>query len=112
MTVPLIRTGWMVMAAEGTAKLRWAATANGTPMEWLPPKTMAAVGLVSPAISSAMASPASTSPPTVFSKNKMPSTSRLSSSFASRGSMCSYWVVFVPLGAAVCPSICPLMASV
>ena len=42
----------------------------------------------------------------------MPSTSRLSSSLASRGSMCSYWVVLVPLGAAVWPSIWPMMAMV
>ena len=111
MTVPLIRTGWMVMAALGTAKLRRAATARGTPMEWLPPRTMETVGLVMPAISSAMASPASTSPPTVLSKNSTPSTSPLSSSLASRGRTCSYLVVLALLAAVVCPSIWPIMVK-
>ena len=99
MTVPLMRTGWMVIAAEGTAKLRFAATARGTPMEWLPPSTMETVGFVMLAISSAMASPASTSPPTVFRRNSTPSTSPLSSSLASNGRTCSYFVVLDVLGA-------------
>ena len=78
-------------------------------MEWLPPRTMETVGLVIPAISSAMARPASTSPPTVFSRNSTPSTSRLSSSLASRGKTCSYLVVLAVLGAVVWPSIWPMM---
>ena len=109
MTVPLMRTGWMVMAALGTAKLRRAATARGTPMEWLPPRTMETVGLVMPAMSSAMARPASTSPPTVFSRNSTPSTSSLSSSLARSGSTCSYFVVLAPLAAVLWPSIWPMM---
>ena len=99
------------MAAEGTAKLRFAATASGTPMEWLPPRTMETVGLVMPAISSAMARPASTSPPTVLSKNRTPSMSSDASSFANSGSMCSYLVVLVLGPASVWPSICPTMLS-
>lgn len=78
-------------------------------MEWLPPRTMETVGFVMPAISSAMARPASTSPPTVFSRKRTPFTSSLSSSLASRGSTCSYLVVLAPLAAVLWPSIWPMM---
>ena len=97
------------MAAEGTAKLRPPATARGMPMEWLPPSTRVAVGLRIPAISSAMARPASTSPPTVFSRKRTPSTSPACSSRARRGRMCSYFVVLAELGASLWPSIWPMM---
>ena len=81
-TTPVMRTGWMVMAAEGTIKLRLAATARGTPMEWPPPSTTEAVGFDMPEISSAMARPASISPPTVFKSTKRASTSSASSTAA------------------------------
>ena len=86
-----------------------AATAKGTPMEWLPPRTMETVGLVIPAISSAMARPASTSPPTVLRRNSTPSTSSDSSSLASMGRTCSYLVVLAEFPAVVWPSIWPMM---
>ena len=44
MTVPFIRTGWMVMEAEGTIMLTLGATARGTPMECPPPSTRLTVG--------------------------------------------------------------------
>ena len=47
------------------------------------------------AISSAMPSPASMSPPTVFSSTSRPSTSSLSSTRASRGMTCSYLVLLL-----------------
>ena len=50
-------TGWTVMVAVGTMKLRWALTASGMPMEWPPPSTTAALGLEMLAMSSASASP-------------------------------------------------------
>ena len=66
MTTPFRRTGWIVIAADGAMKLRDAATASGTPIECPPPSTSDTVGFFIPAIISAMPSPASTSPPTVF----------------------------------------------
>ncbi|MNI83891.1 hypothetical protein D3C73_1407460 [compost metagenome] len=49
------------------------ATAIGTPILWPPPITTVTVGLDKEAIISAIASPASTSPPTVLSIIKSPS---------------------------------------
>ena len=46
-------------------KDRFAETANGTPMECPPPSTKETVGFLIPEINSAIAKPASTSPPTV-----------------------------------------------
>ena len=99
------------MAAEGAIKDRRAATARGTPMEWLPPSTREAVGLDMEAISSAMASPASTSPPALFSRMSRPWMSGSPSTAASKGSTCSYLVLFMPEGSSWCPSICPTMVS-
>jgi hypothetical protein len=70
---------------------------------------METVGFVMPAMSSAMARPASTSPPTVFRRKRIPATSPDSSSLASRGRTCSYLVVFVPEAAVTWPSIWPMM---
>ena len=80
-------------------------TASGTPMEWPPPSTSVAVGFVIPATSSAMPSPASISPPTVFNSSSRPSTSSFSSTDASSGRTCSYLVVFTLDGRVVWPSI-------
>ena len=44
-------------------------------------------------------------PPTVLSRNSTPSTSLDSSSLASSGRTCSYFVVFVLFPAVMCPSI-------
>ena len=57
----------------------------GTPMEWLSPITRDTVGLLSPAIISARASPAETSPPIVLITNKTPSISSLFSIDTSLG---------------------------
>ena len=107
MIVPFMRTGWMVMAAEAAIKLFLAATASGTPIECPPPSTSETVGLVMPAISSAMASPASTSPPTVLSSTSMPSISSACSAAAICGIRCSYLVVLFCAGSSMWPSICP-----
>ena len=97
------------MAADGAIMLILAATARGTPMEWPPPKTRDTVGLLIPAISSAMASPASTSPPWVFSRMSRPSMSSDSSMAASCGITCSYFVLLASAGRSWWPSICPTM---
>ena len=81
----------------------------GTPIEWPPPSTRETVGLLKEAIISAMASPASTSPPTVFNKINNPSVSLLSSIMASFGSTCSYLVVLLLFGRHSCPSTSPIM---
>ena len=107
MIVPFMRTGWIVMAAEAAIKLFLAATASGTPIEWPPPSTRETVGLVMPAISSAIASPASTSPPTVFSSTSIPSISSACSTAAICGIRCSYLVVLFCAGSSMCPSIWP-----
>ena len=65
----------------------------GTPIECPPPRTSDTVGILNEAIISAMASPASTSPPTVFKRISKPSISSSSSMMASFGSTCSYFVV-------------------
>ena len=98
MTTPLTRTGWIVMAADGAIRLRLAAAASGTPMECPPPRTSETVGLRIPAINSAMASPASTSPPTVFRRISRPRISGVSSIAARSGKTCSYFVVLVSSG--------------
>ena len=79
-------------------------TARGMPMECPPPSTRDTVGFFMPAIISAMASPASMSPPTVFRSSSRPSMSSLSSIPASSGRTCSYLVVFTVSGAIICPS--------
>ena len=94
MTVPVVRTGWTVIVAEGTMHDRFAETASGTPIECPPPSTTETVGLSSDAITSEMASPASTSPPMVFKRIRIPSIRSSSSSANSRGIRCSYLVVF------------------
>ena len=85
----------MVIAAEGAIKDRLADTAKGTPMECPPPSTRETVGLDIPAMSSAMPKPASTSPPTVFSSTNSPSMASLSSTIASSGMTCSYFVLLL-----------------
>ena len=77
-------------------------------MECPPPSTSVALGLDTLAISSASASPASTSPPTVFSNTSRPSIRGSSCTAASWGITCSYLVVFCPCGASVCPSTWPM----
>ena len=99
------------MAAEGAMKERLADTARGTPMEWLPPSTRETVGLDMEAMSSAMASPASTSPPPLFSRINSPSIWSLSSTVARRGRTCSYFVLLLVGGRSWCPSICPTMVN-
>ena len=64
--------GWMVMLAVLAIKEYFAATAMGTPIECPPPRTSETVGFDMLAIISAMARPASTSPPTVLSIIKTP----------------------------------------
>ena len=81
------------MVADGAIKLHLADTANGTPMECPPPNTKDTVGFFIPAMSSAMASPASMSPPTVLSKIRSPSISGSSSMATNWGMTCSYLVV-------------------
>ena len=109
MTRPFIRTGCIVIDAVGAMKLRFAATASGTPIECPPPRTSETVGFDIPAMSSAIASPASTSPPTVLSSISSPVISGLSSIAASIGRTCSYFVVFTSSGRIWCPSIWPIM---
>ena len=70
-----------------------AATAKGTPIECPPPMTIDTVGFFIPATNSAIASPASTSPPTVFNSIKSPSIFGSSSIATSCGITCSYFVV-------------------
>ena len=106
--MPECRTGCTVMVAVGTIKLRRADTASGMPMECPPPSTSVAVGLLTPAISSASASPASTSPPTVLRMTSRPSISGSSSMSTSCGMTCSYLVVFWLSGERVCPSMVPM----
>ena len=88
------------MLAVGTIMLFLAETASGMPMECPPPSTSDTEGFRIPAISSAMASPASMSPPTVLSRSSRPSMSSLSSIVASSGSTCSYFVVLIVSGCA------------
>ena len=97
-TSPVMRTGCTVMLAVGAMRQRLHDTASGMPMECPPPSTSETVGFFIPAISSAMASPASTSPPTVLSRSSSPSMSSLSSTAASSGITCSYFVVFTVSG--------------
>ena len=56
-----------------------------------------------------MASPASTSPPTVFKRIRSPSTFSSSSIIASFGRTCSYFVVLLCDGAASWPSTSPMI---
>ena len=77
----------------------FAATASGTPMECPPPRTSDTVGLRIPATSSAMARPASTSPPTVFKIMSRPSMFGSSSTETICGITCSYFVVLFCDGA-------------
>ena len=106
----MLQTG--ELAADGAINDRLADTARGTPMECPPPSTRDTVGFDMLAISSAMPSPASMSPPMVFRRMSRPSTSSLSSTAVSRGSTCSYLVVLLPAGASWCPSIWPTMVRV
>ena len=85
--------------AVGVMKDFLAHTARGMPMEWPPPSTNDTEGFFIPAIISAMARPASMSPPTVLSRSSSPSISSLSSIPASNGRTCSYFVVFALSGA-------------
>ena len=61
------------------------------------------------AIISAMARPASTSPPMVFKRTRMPSMSQLSSAMANCGRTCSYLVVLTFPGDCSWPSTSPIM---
>ena len=83
----------MVIVAVSAIKECFAATAIGTPMECPPPSTSVTVGFVNEEIISAMARPASTSPPTVFSTIIMPSILEFCSAATSCGIRCSYFVV-------------------
>lgn len=47
MIVPLVRTGWMVIDADGAIIVTIGATASGTPMECPPPSTSETVGFSS-----------------------------------------------------------------
>ena len=94
-----MRTGWIVIEADGAMNECFAATASGTPIEWPPPNTSETVGFFMPATSSAMASPASTSPPTVLSSIRRPSISGSSSTATICGITCSYFVVLFCDGA-------------
>ena len=96
---PVILTGCTVILAVGVIKDFLVQTASGMPMECPPPSTRETVGFFIPAIISAMARPASISPPTVFSRSSSPSISSLSSMPARRGRTCSYLVVFTVSGA-------------
>jgi len=109
MTMPEMRTGCSVMVAEGTMKDFLVHTASGTPMECPPPITSDTEGLRIPATISAMASPASTSPPTVFRSSSSPCTLSFCSISTSIGRICSYLVVLLESESAMCPSICPMM---
>ena len=86
------------MLARGAMIARFADTASGMPIECPPPRTSDTVGFFIPAISSAIASPASMSPPTVFKSSSSPSISSDSSTAASSGMTCSYFVVFTVSG--------------
>ena len=97
-TRPFILTGCTVIVALGTIKLFLQLTASGTPIECPPPSTNDAVGVFIVERSSAIASPASTSPPTVFKIISKPSISLLSSIATSCGITCSYLVVLFWLG--------------
>ena len=68
-------------------------------------------GLRIPATISAMARPASTSPPTVLSTSRKPFVFSLCSMLTSRGRMCSYLVALLVSGRTMCPSICPMMET-
>ena len=80
------------MVAVGAMKEYWALTARGTPMEWPPPSTRLTVGVFMPLTSSAMARPASTSPPTVLRMMSSPSMELSCSMATSWGMTCSYLV--------------------
>ena len=73
------------------------------------PSTSETVGFDIEAIISARASPALTSPPTVFIRNNTPSISSLSSIDASCGRICSYFVDLLDAGRTSCPSISPII---
>ena len=90
---PFIRTGWTVMVAVGAMKEYRGLTARGTPMECPPPSTRDTVGFFMPETSSAMARPASTSPPTVFRMISSPLMESSCSMATSWGMTCSYLVV-------------------
>ena len=100
------------MVAVHVMKDFFVHTARGMPMEWPPPRTSDTVGFFMPAIISAMARPASMSPPTVFRRSNRPSNSSLSSIPASRGRICSYFVVLQVSGSTWCPSTWPMMVRV
>ena len=74
------------------------------------PKTSETVGLLIPAIISAIANPASTSPPTVFKSTISPSISGFSSiAYKLRAERCSYFVVLFCGGNTICPSPEPII---
>ena len=81
------------MVADGAMNDCRALQASGTPIECPPPSTSETVGFFIPEISSAMASPASTSPPTVFRIIISPSMEGSCSMATSWGMTCSYLVV-------------------
>lgn len=93
MTSPVRRMGWIVIVAVEAMNEYVVETAIGTPMEWPPPSTRETDGLERLAIISAMARPASTSPPTVFRITSSPSISGFCSTATNCGMMCSYLVV-------------------
>ncbi|MNP42121.1 hypothetical protein D3C76_1358630 [compost metagenome] len=74
-----------------------------------PPITTVTVGFEREAIISAIARPASTSPPTVLRIIMSPSIRGFCSAATSWGIKCSYFVVLFCGGSTKCPSICPIM---
>ena len=74
-----------------------------------PPITRETVGFVMPATSSESASPASTSPPTVFNMSSSPFISGFSSTATSSGIRCSYLVDLLSCGKTEWPSILPII---
>lgn len=101
----------MVMVAVEAMKEYLPATAMGTPMLCPPPSTSETTGLDMEAIISAMARPASTSPPTVLRMTSSPSTWGLCSAATSCGMRCSYLVVLFCGGSARWPSTWPMIES-
>ena len=79
------------------------------PMLCPPPRTRDTVGFDKVDIISARASPASTSPPTVFKTTKRPLSLGFSSTAISWGIRCSYFVALLSGGRTLCPSMLPII---
>ncbi len=99
----------MVIVADGAINEYLVDTAIGTPILCPPPNINDTVGFDMLEIISAIARPASTSPPTVFSTSSSPSMFGSSSIATSCGITCSYFVVLFCGGNTRCPSIWPII---